>query len=87
MFISSVDLPELLWICVMLIHNPLDFYPEENVHLFIVFKSLVNTLRNQYHKVTFIRLDEDGALARYSEFMTTRYNINIIVHTTGGYAS
>ena len=32
-------------------------------------------------------MDEDGALARSSEFMRTRHNMNIIVQTTGGYAS
>ena len=36
---------------------------------------------------TFIRVDEDGALARSSEFMGTFHNMNIIVKTTGRDAS
>ena len=44
-------------------------------------------MRNQDKKLAFIRVDEDGALARSSEFMKTYHNINIIVHTTGGDAS
>ena len=42
---------------------------------------------NQYKKVSFIRVGEDVALARSSEFMKTCHNMNIIVHTTVGYAS
>ena len=45
---------------------------------------LVTTLRNQDKKVASIQVDEDGALARYSEFMKTCHNMNIIVQTTGG---
>ena len=41
---------------------------------------------NQDKKVSFIRVDEDGALERYSESMNTCHNMNIIVQTTGGYA-
>ena len=52
-----------------------------------ILKFLVTTLRNQDKKVAFIRVDEDGALARSSEFMKTCHNMNIIVQTTGGYAS
>ena len=44
-------------------------------------------MRNQDKKVTFIRVDEDGALERYSEFMETCHSMNIIVQTTGGDAS
>ena len=44
-------------------------------------------LRNQDNKVAFVRVDEDGALARHYEFMNTCHNMNIIVHTTGGDAS
>ena len=32
-------------------------------------------------------MDEDGTLARYSTFMWTCHNMNIILKTTGGYAS
>ena len=52
-----------------------------------VLKFLVTTLRNQDKKVAFIRVDEDGALARSSEFMRTCHNMNIIVQNTGGDAS
>ena len=52
-----------------------------------ILKFIVTTLINQDKKVAFIRVDEDGALARYSEFMKTCHNMNIIVITTGGDAS
>ena len=52
-----------------------------------ILKFLVTKLRNQDKKVAFIRVDEYGALARYSVFMKTYHNMNIIVQTTGGYAS
>ena len=52
-----------------------------------ILKFLVTTLRNQDKKVAFIRVDEDGELSRSSEFMKTCHNMNIIVQTTGGYAS
>ena len=49
-----------------------------------ILKFLVTTLINQDKKVAFIRVDEDGALARSSEYMRTCHNMNIIVQTTGG---
>ena len=52
-----------------------------------ILNFLVTTLRNQDKKVAFIIVDEDGALARSSEFMKTCHNMNIIVQTTGGDAS
>ena len=52
-----------------------------------ILKILVTTLRNKDKKVAFIRVDKHGALARSSEFMKKYHNINIIVQTTGGYAS
>ena len=57
-------------------HPPLD-----------ILNFLVTTLKNQDKKVTFIRVDEYGALARSLEFMRTCHNMNIIVQTTGGDAS
>ena len=48
-----------------------------------ILKFLVTALRNQYKKVAFIQVDEDGALARSPEFMKTCHNMNIIVKTTG----
>ena len=52
-----------------------------------ILKFLVAKLRNQDKNVVFIRFDEDGALARSSEFMNTCHNMNIIFQTTGGDAS
>ena len=49
-----------------------------------ILKFLVTTLINQDNKVAFILVDEDVALARYSEFMKICHNMNIIVQTTGG---
>ena len=37
--------------------------------------------------VSFIRVDENGGLARSSELMKTCHNLNIIVQITGVYAS
>ena len=39
---------------------------------------------NKDKKVAFIRFDEDGALARSSEFMKTCPKMNITVQTKGG---
>ena len=50
-------------------------------------KFRVTTLINQYKKVTFTQVDEYRALARYSGFMKTCNDMNIMVQTTGGYES
>ena len=42
---------------------------------------------NQDKKVSFIRVDEYGSLARSSELMKTCHNMNIIVQPTGVDAS
>ena len=84
---ASVGLPRLLWLYALLLHTPLDLHTESNVHLLAPSNLFVNTLINQDKKVAFIRVDEYGALARYSEFMKTCHNMNIKVQTTGGYAS
>ena len=52
-----------------------------------ILKFLVTTLSNQDKKVAFFWVDEYGELARYSEFMKTCHNMNIIVQNTGGDAS
>ena len=52
-----------------------------------ILKFLVTTLRNQDKKVSFIKVDKDGSLAISYEFIRTFDNMNIIVQTTGGYAS
>ena len=48
-----------------------------------ILKFFVATLRNQYKKVSFILVDEDGALEISSEFMRKFHNINIPVQNTG----
>ena len=50
-------------------------------------KILVTIFNNQDKKVAFIRVDEDVSLEISSEFMSTCPNMNIIVESTGGYAS
>ena len=50
-------------------------------------KFIVTAFRNQDKKVSFTQVDEDGALARFSEFMRTCHNMSITVQTIGGYAS
>ena len=52
-----------------------------------ILKFLVTKLSNKNKKVAFIQVDEGGELARYSGFMKTCSNINIIVQTINGYAS
>ena len=52
-----------------------------------ILKCLVTTLRDQDKKVAFIRVDEDGALERSSEFMRTCHNMIIMFQTIGGDAS
>ena len=44
-------------------------------------------MSNQDKIVTFVQVDEDGELARSSEFMKTCHNMNIIVKDTGVDAS
>ena len=52
-----------------------------------IIKFPVTTLRNQDNKVAFIQVDEYGAIEKYSEFMKTCHNMNIIAQSTGGDAS
>ena len=47
-------------------------------------KFLVTTLINQYKKVAFIPVNEDGALGRSSEFIKICHKMNIVVQTAGG---
>ena len=83
MFKASVDLPQLLWLYALILRTPLDFHSEARFHLLITQK-IVTTQSNQYKKVSFVRVDEDGALARSYEFMKTCHNTNIVVQNTGG---
>ena len=52
-----------------------------------ILKCIATTLRNQDKKVEFIQFDQNGSLARSSEFMNTYHNMNIIFQNIGGYAS
>ena len=52
-----------------------------------ILKFLVTKLRIQNNKFALVQVDEDGALARSSEFMKTCHNTKIIVQNTYGYAS
>ena len=78
---ASVDLSQLLYLYNLLLHTRLDSHPLD------ILKFLVTTLRNQDNKFAFIRVNEDGALARSSEFMKTFHIMNIIVQNTGVYTS
>ena len=59
--------------------HPFGFSYRSKCSTIEILKFLVTKLRNQDKKVAFIRVDEDGALARYSELMKTFHNMNIIV--------
>ena len=52
-----------------------------------ILKFIFAALRNQDNKVSFIQVDGDGSLERYSGFMKTCHNMNIIVQYAGGDAS
>ena len=52
-----------------------------------ILEFVVTVLRNEDKKISFILVDEDGALERSSGFMNTSPNINIKVQATGGDAS
>ena len=49
-----------------------------------ILRFLVTTLKNQDKKFVFIWVDEYGALARSSDFMSTYHKMNIIVKNIGG---
>ena len=84
---ASVNLPQLLWLYVLLLHAPLGFHTEANFRLLTASNYLVTKLRNKDNKSALIIVEEYGALARYSEFMKTFHNTDITVQTTGGDAS
>ena len=50
---------------------------------FDIIKFIVTTLMNQDKKVVFIRVQENGSLASFPEFMKTCHNMNIIVKNKG----
>ena len=81
---SSMDLTRILWLYVLLIHTPLNFYPESTLD---ILKCIVTTLRNKYKNVAFIWVDKYGSLSRYYESTKTCHDMNIIIQTTDGYAS
>ena len=45
---------------------------------------LLQTIRSMGYRVLFIRVDEDGAFARSSEFCQMIVEENIVLQTTGG---
>ena len=63
---------------------PLVFPSRSKLQPLDILIFIFTTLSNQDNKVAFIRVDEDGALARSSEFMDKCHNMNIIVQNTGG---
>ena len=80
---ASVDLPQLLWLYSQIHHIQFFLYRTKTPPIDIL-KLLVAALINQYDKVTFVRLDKYGSLARLSEFMKICNNINIIFQTVVG---
>ena len=66
---------------------PFGFLPRNKSPPLDILKFLVTTLRNNDNKVAFIIVDEDGSLARSSDFMNKCHNVNIIVHNTCGDAT
>ena len=63
---------------------PFGFLSRSKIPPLDILQLIVTKLSNQYNKVVFIKVDEDEALARSSEFMKTCHNMNIIVQNTGG---
>ena len=67
--------------------HPFEFPPIRKIPPLDILNCIFTALRNQDKKSAFIRVDEYGEISRSSEFMKTCHNMNIIVQTTGGYAS
>ena len=63
--------------------RPFGFLPGIKHPPFDILKLLVTALSNNDKNVVLIRVDEDGALAIYYEFMKTCNNMDVIVQTTG----
>ena len=66
--------------------NPFVFLPRSKHPPLYTLKFLITISRNQDKKVSFIWVDEDGALARSSEFTRTCHNMTIVVQNTDVYA-
>ena len=49
-----------------------------------VFKWFINTIRSMGYIINFLRVDEDGALARSAAFCSLVMDLNLILETTGG---
>ena len=75
--------PKNLAVCSSTSH-PFGFTSRSKRPPLEILKFLITTLRNQDKKVAFIRVDEEGELARYFEFMKIFNDMNIIVQTKGG---
>ena len=84
---SSVDLPQLLWLYVLLLHTTLYFYPEANSRLLTVSNIFSVHWGSRIRKLHFLRVYKYRALKISSKFMRTCHNMNIIFQTIGGYAS
>ena len=57
-------------------------FPSRSKHPYLETLNFhVTILRNKDKKVSFIQVDEDGALERYHEFTKTCHNTNTIVQT------
>ena len=52
-----------------------------------ILSYLVNVLRTLNYKVLYLKVDEDGSLARSSEFCSKVEELNCVLQTTGGYNS
>jgi hypothetical protein len=63
---------------------PLGFPSKSKGVPLVIFTWTVKTLRSMGYEVIFIRVDEDGALARSAEFCSAVIKLNCILETTGG---
>ena len=84
---ASMDFTQFFVATCFATSHPFGFTYRSKRPTLDIIKLLVTALRNQDNKVSFIRVDEDGALVSFSELMKTCHNMTIIVHTTGGDAS
>ena len=67
--------------------NPFGFPSRIKRPPLVILKFLFTALSNHDNKVAFIRVDEDGVPARYSGYINTYHNMNIIVQYIGVDAS
>ena len=84
---SSVDLPRLWWIYVLLLHTPFVFRTKKNVQLLAYLNYLSPHSGIRIIKLHSCEVVENGALEISYGFMRVYHNINIIFQTIGGDAS